>query len=166
MEAKSAGLCLTLVLTCVAGAAHAATLVDEFRDPPDSTRPGVYWYFMDGNQDRDEMVADLEAMAKAGIGSVLFLEVNIGVPRGPVGFMSAQWQDNFAHAVRTAERLGMEFILGTGPGWAGSGGPWVKPELSMQHLVGGATKVTGPSVFEGTLPVPPPLRPNRFSGSI
>lgn len=68
------------------------------------------------------MVADLEAMDKAGIGSVLFLEVGIGVPPGPVAFMSEQWQDNVVHAIKTCERLGMEFILGTGPGWAGSGG--------------------------------------------
>ena len=103
------------------------TLHEEFLTPPSSAKPGVYWYFMDGNQDRDEMTADLEAMAKVGLNSVIFLEVNIGVPRGPVDFMSEEWQDNFAHAVKTAERLGMEVILGTGPGWAGSGGPWVKP---------------------------------------
>ena len=49
---------------------------------------------MDGNQNRDEMVADLHAMKDVGIGSVLFLEVNIGVPAGPVDFMSDEWQDN------------------------------------------------------------------------
>jgi len=161
---KSSGVASAFVLICFATVGHAATLAEEFGEPPDAARPGVYWYFMDGNQDRDEMVADLEAMAQAGIGSVLFLEVNIGVPRGPVDFMSERWQSNFAHAVRTAERLGIEFILGTGPGWAGSGGPWVKPEHSMQHLVGSVTKVRGPSIFKGTLPVPPPLPPNRFSG--
>ena len=39
--------------------------------------------------------------------------------------MSEEWQDNFVHAVKTTKRLGMELILGTGPGWAGSGGPWI-----------------------------------------
>ena len=43
-----------------------ADLAKEFASPPDAARPGAYWYFMDGNQDRDEMVADLHAMKKAG----------------------------------------------------------------------------------------------------
>jgi hypothetical protein len=140
------------------------TLHEEFLRPPSSAKPGVYWYFMDGNQDRDEMTGDLEAMAKVGIMSVVFLEVNIGVPRGPVDFMSEEWQDNFAHAVKTAERLGMEVILGTGPGWAGSGGPWIKPEDAMQHLVGSPTKVVGPARFNDKLEVPKPLEANHFAG--
>ena len=129
-----------------------------------SARPGVYWYFMDGNQDRDEMVADLESMAAVGIGSVLFLEVNIGVPVGPVPFMSEKWQDNLVHAIKTCERLGMEFILGTGPGWSGSGGSWVKPEDSMQHLVGSSTQVKGPRSFEASLALPSPHVPNLHAG--
>ena len=144
--------------------ATASELEDSFQNPPDNARPGVYWYFMDGNQNRDEMVADLHAMKDVGIGSVLFLEVNIGVPTGPVNFMSAQWQDNIVHAVKTTQELGMEFILGTGPGWSGSGGSWVKPEDSMQHLVGSSTKVQGPAKFEKSLPVAPPQPPNRFAG--
>ena len=142
----------------------AADLKEEFRAPPDTARPGVYWYFMDGNQNRDEMVADLHAMKKVGIGTVLFLEVNIGVPTGPVPFMSEKWQDNLVHAIKTTERLGMEFILGTGPGWSGSGGSWVKPEESMQHLVGSSTKVQGPVMFDKALALPTPHKPNRYAG--
>ena len=139
-------------------------LYGQFLTPPSSAKPGVYWYFMDGNQTRDAMTADLEAMADVGLNSVIFLEVNIGVPRGPVDFMSEEWQENFAHAVRTAERLGMEVILGTGPGWAGSGGPWVRPEDAMQHLVGNSTKVIGPVAYNDKLAVPEPLEPNHFAG--
>jgi hypothetical protein len=136
-----------------------AELVEKFQNPPDSARPGVYWYFMDGNLSREEMTADLESMKEAGIGSVLFLEVNVEVPRGPVNFMSEQWQDLFAHAVREAQRLGIEIILGTGPGWAGSGGPWVKPEQSMQHLTASSIKVKGPLRFHEKLPIAPPRKP-------
>jgi len=157
-----------LIIAAIFGASlsavSAADLKEAFQTPPDAARPGVYWYFMDGNMDRDEMVADLEAMKDVGIGSVLFLEVNIGMPTGPVPFMSEPWQDNLVHAIKTTERLGMEFILGTGPGWSGSGGSWVKPEDSMQHLVGSSTQVRGPAKFEKTLPVAGPHKPNRHSG--
>lgn len=153
-----------MTLICVARAGMAGSIEENFINPPDSARPGVYWYFMDGNQDREQMTADLEAMARVGLRKVIYLDVNIGVPRGQVDFMSEQWQDNFAHAVKTAERLGMEVILATGPGWAGSGGPWVKPEESMQHLVGNAIEVSGPTHFNGKLEIPVPPKPNAFHG--
>jgi hypothetical protein len=130
-----------------------------FLNPPDSARPGVYWYFMDGNLDREAMTKDLESMKKAGIGYVLFLEVNVGVPRGKIDFLSNEWQELFKHAVKEAERLGIRLILGSGPGWAGSGGPWVTPALSMMHLVASDTIVSGPSEFNAILPVPEPKKP-------
>src|SRR5690242_3654691 len=70
-----------------------ASLKRSFIDPPDSARPWVYWYFMDGNMTADGMRHDLEAMKRAGIGGAILLEVDIGIPRGPVQFMSEQWQD-------------------------------------------------------------------------
>lgn len=143
---------------------QAQDLEKSFLSPPDAARPGVYWYFMDGNQTREGMVADLEAMHAAGLRKALFLEVNIGVPRGPIDFMSGKWQDNFAFAVQAADRLGIEIILGTGPGWAGAGGPWIDPGRSMQHLRGDAVQVTGPTNFTGKLPVPQPSKPSHFAG--
>lgn len=130
-----------------------------FLNPPDSARPGVYWYFMDGNLDREAMTADLESMKKAGIGYVLFLEVNVGVPRGKVDFLSEEWQELFKHAVREAERLGIRVIMGSGPGWAGSGGPWVTPAQSMMHLVASDTTVSGPADLNCTLYLPKPKKP-------
>jgi hypothetical protein len=134
-------------------------LAKRFQNPPDSARPGVYWYFMDGNLNQEEMTADLKAMKEAGIGNLVFLEVNVGVPRGPVDFMSEQWQNLFAHAVREAERLGIEITSGSGPGWAGSGGPWVKPEQSMQHLVASSVEVKGPVHFNERLSIAEPRSP-------
>ena len=130
-----------------------------FINPPDSSKPGVYWYFMDGNINREAMTADLESMKEAGIAYVVFLEVNVGVPRGKVDFLSEEWQDLYKHSVREAERLGIRIILGSGPGWAGSGGPWVTPAQSMTHLVASETVVTGPSEFKSILPVPLPMKP-------
>ena len=141
-------------------------LKDGFLNPPDSARPGVYWYFMDGNIDREAITADLESMKQAGIGYVLFLEVNVGVPRGKTDFLSDEWQELFKHAVRECERLGIRLILGSGPGWAGSGGPWVKPSQSMIHLVASDTLVKGPASFSGKLPVPVPKRPFFGEGSL
>jgi hypothetical protein len=165
MKSLNAIASLSLALGCFAGSARAAaSLPDAFHEPPDAARPGVYWYFMDGNLSREGMTRDLESMKAAGLGHLVFLEVNVGVPRGPVDFLSEEWQDLFAHAVRESERLGIEITLGAGPGWTGSGGPWVKPEQSMQHLVAGRVDVQGPGRFGGPLPLPPPHRP--FFGDV
>lgn len=142
------------------------TLKENFKNPPDSARPGVYWYFMDGNLSREGMTKDLESMKAAGIGNVLFLEVNVGVPRGKVDFLSDEWQELFKHAVKECERLGIEFTLGSGPGWAGSGGPWVKPEQSMRHLVASSTNVKGPVEFNGILQKPYPRKPYFGEGAL
>ena len=154
-----------LLLSCN-NTGHSDSLKMGFINPPDSARPGVYWYFMDGNIERDAITADLESMKEAGIGYVLFLEVNVGVPRGKVDFLSDEWQELFKHAVKECERLGIRLVLGSGPGWAGSGGPWVEPSQSMLHLVTSDTSLKGPALFEGKLSVPAPRRPFFGEGSL
>lgn len=149
---------LAVLVQCVA-VSHAGDLYRQFTHPPDSARPWVYWYFMDGNLSREGLTADLEAMAVAGIGGAIFLEVGIGIPQGPVRFMSPQWRELFTHAAREADRLGLELALGAGPGWCGTGGPWVKPEESMQHLVCSETTATGPARLDAVLPRPRPRTP-------
>ncbi len=135
------------------------TFKEAFLNPPDSSRLGVYWYFMDGNLSQDGMTKDLESMKKAGIRNVIFLEVNVGIPRGPVDFLSTQWQQLFKHAVIECEKLGIRMTLGIGPGWNGSGGPWVAPDQSMQHLVSSTIYVSGPGNHKIKLPVPLPKKP-------
>jgi hypothetical protein len=151
---------LLLLSAFVIGAAPANlptadNLEKNFSQPPDAARPGVYWYFQDGNLSGREMTADLESMEAAGIGNLVFLEVALGnPPAGPVGFMSPEWQELFGQTVRDAERLGIDISLGIGPGWCGSGGPWVEPEQAMQHLVFSSVDLKGPQMYSGILPMP------------
>jgi len=152
LPAISFPLILILLWSCSDISSHR--LKQAFQHPPDTAKPGVYWYFMDGNLSREGMTKDLESMKAAGISNLVFLEVGIGVPRGPVSFMSDEWQDLFVHAVREAERLGIKILLGAGPGWCGSGGPWVKPEEAMKHLVFSETDVEGNRKVDRILPVP------------
>ena len=53
-----------------------------------------------------------------------------------------------------ARRLGLEVNMNNDAGWNGSGGPWIKPEQSMQKVVWTETNLAGPSRFEGTLAQP------------
>ena len=159
---KEASLFTALALLAQAALASGGpmeSLYGEFKAPPKTARPGVYWYFMDGNLSKEGMTRDLESMREVGIGYVVFLEVAVGVPRGKVPFMSPEWIDCFRHAVRECERLDIQMFLGTGPGWTGSGGPWVKGAESMRHLVSSEQRVTGGKRIEVKLPVPPAWPP-------
>lgn len=150
---KVRSLIAAIIFTALLNLANAASLEEAFVDPPDSARPGVYWYFMDGNLDQQEMINDLDSMKQAGLGNVVYLEVNVDVPRGPVESLSPQWLEMFANTVRHAEKIGIDVTIGTGPGWTGSGGPWIKPEESMQHLVYSETNIKGPVDYNAKLPV-------------
>jgi hypothetical protein len=92
------------------------SLLSEFQSPPLEARPWAYWIWMDGNLTREGITADLEAMHRVGIGGVIIMEVNVGIPRGPVQFMSPQWRKLFTHTVREAERLDLQITLNAGPG--------------------------------------------------
>lgn len=155
-------MCCVLSITSAQAQFSTISLPDlkkGFVAPPNESRPGVYWYFMDGNLSKEGMTADLVAMKKVGIGTVLFLEVNAGIPRGKVDFLSPEWKKLLAHAVHECERLGMSFVLGIGPGWNGSGGPWVPAAESMQHLVSSSITVEGGQPMQIQLPTPMPKRP-------
>jgi hypothetical protein len=157
---------LVMIIGCTAidnRSIDLKTLEKGFLSPPDTARPGVYWYFMDGNLSSSGMTKDLEAMKHAGIGYVLFLEVNVSVPRGKVDFLSDEWQDLFGHAVRECERLGIRMVLGIGPGWTGSGGPWMKASQSMQHLTYSSVEVSGGKGVQ-TIDLPKPSPKHPFFG--
>ena len=157
--------CLPVLLAVASIGATSDDLRDGFRRPPDSAKPWAYMMIMDGNLGREGMTADLEAMKAAGLGGFILMEVDVGIPKGSVEFMSPEWRERFAHAVREAERLGLQIVLNAGPGWTGSGGPWVKPEQSMQHIVAAEVETEGPKSFSAVLPRPEP-RPPYFGSTL
>lgn len=141
-------------LTGLASALYAASLESGFRRPPPEARPWVYWFWLNGNITSNGVTADLEAMERVGIGGALIMEVDQGAPVGPVDFMQPRWRDLFKHVHAEARRLGLEINMNNDAGWNGSGGPWIKPEQSMQKVVWSETNVVGPVRLVLTLPQP------------
>jgi len=144
-------MCLVLLALPCAG---AASLETGFAQPPSDCRPWVYWFWLNGNITSNGITADLEAMKRVGIGGVLIMEVDQGAPVGAVDFMGQKWRDLFRHVHSEARRLGLEVNMNNDAGWNGSGGPWIKPEQSMQKVVWTETNVVGPAKCEITLPQP------------
>ncbi len=147
-------IAVVLILCCAAASFAADSLAKDFQSPPGSARPWVYWFWLNGNITKEGITADLEAMKRVGIGGVLIMEVDQGAPLGPVDFMGMKWRELFKHVVSEAKRLGLEVNMNNDAGWNGSGGPWIKPEQSMQKVVWSEMAVAGPRHFEDVLPQP------------
>jgi hypothetical protein len=154
---KTRHLLTAIIFAASVSVAAAAELEESFRNPPDAARLWVYWTCQDGHYSIEGATADLEAMQKAGIGGVLRMDCSVGgIPFGGTPYLSEKWREQFVHAVHECERLGLEFTTITGPGWTGTGGPWIKAEQSMQHLVPAAVTAKGPAKFNQILPLPEP----------
>lgn len=122
----------------------AQNLEQYFRTPPDSVKPWVFWFWINGNISHEGITKDLEALKESGINGVLWMEVSgpWWAPQGPVEAGSEAWQKAMQWAISEAGRLDMEFAMGVDFGY-GSGGPHITPELSMQELVWSHTQVQG-----------------------
>lgn len=115
-----------------------------FRNPPESTKPYVYWYWDNDNISKEGITKDLEAMLKIGIGEAMIGNVvGRSVPKGKVPIFSEEWWGCVEHAVSEANRLGVKVGMFNCPGWSQSGGPWVKPDQSMRYLVSNEVRVSG-----------------------
>jgi len=139
--------CVTAALTLTTA---ADTLEERFDAPPDSTKPYMYWYWLNNNVSAKGITADLEAMRQAGIGEAFIGHViSDGIPEGTVPILSPSWWQLVEFAVREGGRIGVRVGMFNCPGWSQSGGPWMTPEQSMRYLVSAETRVAGGTTFNG-----------------
>jgi len=120
----------------------ADSLESGFASPPDSARARTWWHWINGIVSKEGISRDLEAIKQAGIGGVHLFQQGDTI-QGPVQYGSEENMDLMHFAAQEADRLGLEFTMSNTPGCAGSGGPWITPELSMQQLVWSEAFVSG-----------------------
>lgn len=136
----------------------APALESEFRDPPASARPRVWWHWMNGNVTKDGIAKDLAWLKSVGIGGVQNFDASLDTPQvveKRLVYMHPDWKDAFRFAVSEADRHGLEFAIAASPGWSVTGGPWVAPHDAMKKLVWGETRLTGGKRFTGELNAAP-----------
>jgi len=129
-------------------------LARDFDHPPESARPRTFWFWMNGNVTADGITRDLEAMKRAGVGGFFAYDGSTYLPAGPAAYLQPHWRDLMTHAIREANRLGLDAGMQNGPGWSSSGGPWITLERSMQQLVWTETTVRGGGLVEVALARP------------
>lgn len=137
--------------------ASLAALTEGWNDPPQSARTRVWWHWMNGNVTREGLQKDLEWMKRIGLGGVHQFDAAMNV--APVVdqrlvYLSEGWEDAFAHSVRVADSLGLEFTVASAPGWSSTGGPWVEPRDAMKRLVWRTVSVDGGGRVEVGFPAP------------
>jgi hypothetical protein len=146
---------LAVSMVCCPMIVAGDELADGFCQPPESTKPWCYWYWISDNLSREGITRDLEAMARVGIGEAFIGNIFLkDVPAGDVKALSEPWWEMVEHAIREAGRVGVNIGMFNCPGWSQSGGPWIQPDQAMRYLASSEIGVQGPMQFTGKLPVP------------
>ncbi|OHB75142.1 MAG: hypothetical protein A2Z25_21710 [Planctomycetes bacterium RBG_16_55_9] len=135
------------------------SLEEGFTRPPQSAGIRCFWWWLNSNVTQEAITRDLEGMKAKGFSGAMIFDAggaeqrsNKQVPAGPT-FATPQWRELFKHAVREADRLGLELSLGIQSGW-NLGGPNVTPQMAAKMLTWSETKIEGPASIEQKLPVP------------
>ncbi len=135
------------------------TIEAGFATPPLSARVRCFWWWLNGHVTKTAITRDLEQMRAKGFGGAMIFDAdgssqrgNTQVPAGPM-FGSPAWRVLFKHAVREAERLGLELSLNIQSGW-NLGGPNVTPIEAAKQLTWSEKRVQGPLSFDAVLPSP------------
>ncbi|WP_114938830.1 glycosyl hydrolase [Mucilaginibacter endophyticus] len=134
------------------------SLEQRFLHPPESAKPWVFWYWMQGAVSREGITADLQAMKQAGIAGAYLMPIK-GPANPPfitpsINQLSPEWWAMVKFTMREADRIGVKLAMHDSDGFALAGGPWITPELSMQKVVWSKVKLEGGKVYHDTLPVP------------
>ena len=121
--------------------------------------PETWFHYIGGNVSHEGITADLEAIASAGISGVQLFHGQFGgqwpATTEDIQCMSENWDAAVRHTAEECKRLGLRFTMQNCPGWAMSGGPWIKPENAMRTIVYSRTNITGKDI-QTNLPVPQP----------
>jgi hypothetical protein len=153
------GYGMLLFLFAAVACASADQLETGWQNPPNEARLRAYWWWLNGNVTKASITHDLEQMKAKGFGGAVLIDAggaaqdgNANVPHGPT-FFTPEWRELYQHALREADRLGLEMSLNIQSGW-NLGGPVVSKEDAAKKYVWSELKITGGTNLEVKLPEP------------
>ena len=130
-----------------------------FVNPNKVHYPETWFHYIGGNVSHEGITADLEAIASAGISGVQLFHGQFGgqwpATTDDIQCLSENWDASVRHTAEECKRLGLRFTMQNCPGWAMSGGPWIKPENAMRTIVYSRTDIIGKDI-QANLPVAQP----------
>jgi hypothetical protein len=119
--------------------------------PSQNAKPWVFWYWMQGGVSKAGITADLEAMKEVGIGGAYLMPIkgpaNPPVYTPAIQQLTPEWWEMVRFSMSEAKRLGLQMGMHVSDGFALAGGPWIRPEQSMQKVVSASVHVSGGKRF-------------------
>jgi hypothetical protein len=175
-----------LMARVVAG--EAGTPEQVFQQPPRAATPWVYWMWLRTPTTPAAMTLDLEAMKAKGITGFILYDNGAGgmekinrkmvlrekafvsvptddfkgefsTPLPVLPTWSAEWRQEIRFVARESKRLGLDFCLTIG--LAGCSAPGLDPHYAEQQLIWSSREITGPTNFDGALPLPLPAKKSK-----
>ena len=105
----------------------------------DTTSPWTFWYWMYGAVSEAGIRADLKAMKDVGLGGCYLMPIRGAVEKPEYEGKADALSDNFWRMIdlslQQADSLGLDMGIHICDGFALAGGPWIRPEESMQKIV-------------------------------
>ena len=102
-------------------------------------KPWTFWYWMYGAVSEQGIKADLQAMKDVGLGGCYLMPIRGAAERAEYQGQADALSDNFWRMVDVAlvqaDSLGLDMGIHVCDGFALAGGPWIRPEESMQKIV-------------------------------
>lgn len=128
------------------------SLEEGFRTVPNTDKPWVYWWWLNGNVDERTITRDLEAMQQKGFGGLLMFDArgyhddpnHVPAPRSRMEFMSPKWRQMLKFAIEKAGKLGLEVSVNLSSCAGALKGPWEVGDDAPKKLVWTATEMRGP----------------------
>lgn len=146
--------------------APAPLTVENFVDPPDSTKPWCYYWQLKGNTSKELITRDLSNMAELGFGGLLVFDsrrywddyastTHVPVPLEiKYEFMSDGWREMTSWLVREAARLGLRVSFNISDSGGQLRGPWDMKELGPRELIWTAEDFVGAAKYSADLSIP------------
>lgn len=158
------------LLVCLASAAQQKNIFTStnvtyeelkagFANTPAEARLRCYWWWLNSMATKKSITRDLEEMKDKGYGGASLVDagssnyqVAAKTAAGPV-FMSPEWMELYKHAVKEADRIGIELSVNVQSGW-NPGAPSITPEMAMKKIVFSEVNVIGGKTISIELPQP------------
>ena len=159
---------LSVACACLAllGARGEGVNLDQgFGAVPNADKPWVYWWWLNGNVDKQTIARDLEAMRRVGIGGFLMFDArayhddknHVPAPPSKLDFMSPEWRKLVKFSLEKADELGLTVSINLSSCAGALKGPWEVGDDAPKKLVWTSSEIRGPK-FSYTLQKPEGLR--------
>lgn len=130
-----------------------------FQTPSSEYGIRCWWWWLNGNIDKETITRDLEEMKANGFSGACIFDAggaeqrgNGAVPAGPM-FGTPAWRELYVYAIKEANRLGLVMSLSIQSGW-NLGGPDITPAETAKQVVFSQIQVKGPAIVAESLPMP------------